>query len=78
MPVAHNLAKDFPEHRATLASRVANDAAFSALIDEYLKKDLAIRELEELDQPANDDRLNTLRRERVVLKDGIEHQLRTP
>lgn len=76
MPVAHNLAKDFPEFRDTLAQRVENDSSFSAVVDEYLGLDQRIRELEELDQPANDDALNQLRKERVLVKDRIEAQLR--
>lgn len=76
MAVAHNLAKDFPEFRDTIARLTEEDASFSRLIDEYLQLDQRIRELEELDQAANDDQLTALRRERVLLKDKIELELR--
>lgn len=78
MAVAHNLAKDFPEHKDVLATRINEDRAFSALIDEYLELDQTICGLEELDQTVNDDRLARLRRERVLLKDRIELALRNP
>lgn len=77
MAVSHNLAKDFPEFKETLARLVSEDDAFSQLIDEYLQLDQRICELEELDQAANDDQLTAWRRERVLLKDKIELALRS-
>lgn len=77
MAVAHNLAKDFPEYKDSLARRVTEDSAFSALVDDYLQLDQRILELEELDQPANDGEISSLRKQRVLLKDRIELSLRT-
>lgn len=77
MAVAHNLAKDFPEYKDSLAQRVKDDSAFCRLVDDYLQLDQRICELEELDQAANDGELGSLRKQRVLLKDGIELALKT-
>lgn len=76
MPVPHNLAKDLPELREQLEQHAASDTAFARTLEEYRQLDERICGLEEKDQPANDDQINQLRRQRVLLKDKIEQQLR--
>ncbi len=71
MPVEHDLSRDFPEYHSQAQARIKADPAFDRLVGDYRRLDDRILALEALDEPARDDELNRLRRERVLLKDRI-------
>ncbi|WP_263139808.1 DUF465 domain-containing protein [Pseudomonas sp. RIT-PI-AD] len=74
MPVQHDLAQDFPEFGEALKTLARTDAEFGSLLERYQRLDKTIVEAE---RAANldDDKLNQLRRERVLTKDKIARKL---
>ncbi|TRX76647.1 YdcH family protein [Pseudomonas mangiferae] len=74
MPVTHDLAKDFPEYADAFKALSQTDAEFNGLLEKYRDLDRRILAAEQ-DQSLDDERLNELRRERVLLKDRIAQKL---
>lgn len=67
----HQLATDFPEFEEKIHSLKTSDNHFKKLFDEYDNLDHEIYRIESDTEPASDDTLNSLRVERVRIKDEI-------
>ena len=72
----HDLVHEFPELKNKINELRANDPAFMRLMDEYDELDKRVRELEELGQPAADETMEDLKKERLRLKDRLYARLR--
>ncbi|BBE72047.1 YdcH family protein [Oharaeibacter diazotrophicus] len=69
--VPHELAEEFPDDHAILHALKVADGNFAHLSDTYHEINRRIHRIESLIEPATDETLNELRRQRVVLKDEI-------
>ena len=70
MPIEkHTLVQDFPEHHHTIRHLKMNDKHFVKLFDEYHQVDNEVLEIEEKNSPVEDNYLETLKRQRLHLKD---------
>ncbi len=67
----NELADIFPEHAETLHWLKLNDAHFARLAERHYEVNRAIHRIEIEAEPASDDRLETLKRERLHLLDEI-------
>jgi uncharacterized protein YdcH (DUF465 family) len=67
----HTLLEDFPEHHHTIRHLKMNDKHFTKLFDEYHQVDTEVREIEEKNSPVADDYLDTLKLQRLHLKDQL-------
>ena len=67
----HQLAVDFPEFEVKIHDLKVSDNHFKKLFDEYDNLDHEIYRIETDSEPASDDTLNSLRVERVRIKDQI-------
>jgi uncharacterized protein YdcH (DUF465 family) len=67
----HTLLEDFPEHHHTIRHLKMNDKHFTKLFDEYHQVDTEVREIEEKNSPVADDYLETLKLQRLHLKDQL-------
>jgi uncharacterized protein YdcH (DUF465 family) len=67
----HQLATDFPEFEEKIHHLKTSDNHFKKLFDEYDDLDHEIYRIESDTEPASDDTLNSLRVERVRIKDEI-------
>jgi uncharacterized protein YdcH (DUF465 family) len=77
MPVAHHpLIEEFPEHKETIHDLKMNNAHFGRLAHEYEGIDKSIYRAEQGIEVVNDDYLETLKHERLHLKDLIFAMLR--
>lgn len=71
MITKHQLTVDFPEFETKIHDLKVSDNHFKKLFDEYDTLDHEIYRIESDAEPASDDTLNTLRVERVRIKDEI-------
>ena len=71
MITKHQLTLDFPEFEAKIHDLKVNDNHFKNLFDKYDELDHEIYRIETDSDPASDDTLNSLRIERVRIKDEI-------
>lgn len=69
--VPHELAEEFPDDHALMHGLKVADSHFANLSDTYHEINRRIHRIESLIEPAADEVLNDLRRQRVVLKDEI-------
>jgi uncharacterized protein YdcH (DUF465 family) len=67
----HNLSKALPEFEEKIHTLKVEDNHFKIMFDKYDELDHEIYRIETDTEPASDDTLNTLRVERVRLKDEI-------
>ncbi|CAM4152381.1 MULTISPECIES: YdcH family protein [Flavobacterium] len=67
----HQLATDFPEFEEKIHDLKTSDNHFKKLFDDYDNLDHEIYRIESDTEPASDDTLNSLRVERVRIKDEI-------
>lgn len=77
MPLEHHpLSREFPEYLSQLQALHASDAHFIQLAQHYESLDKRIYEVEDGRQAMADLDLQTLKNERVTLKDQIAERLR--
>lgn len=72
----HDLHHEFPEYDEAIHQLKMNDAHFARLFDEYHTLDRQIRKIEEGGDLDGGGFLNTLKQQRVALKDTLEHMLK--
>ena len=75
MITKHQLTVDFPEFETKIHELKISDNHFKKLFDDYDAIDHEIYRIESNTEPASDDTLNTLRVERVHIKDEIYNYL---
>ena len=73
---SHDLVHEFPELTDKIHQLRAEDPGFAKLMDKYDGIDRRVRELEELGQPAADETMEDLKKERLRLKDALYARLR--
>ena len=71
----HPLVHEFPEHRDALHQLKLSDAHFARLTEEYETVDKEIVRIEDDIQAASDVTLETLKKQRLQLKDQIYARL---
>lgn len=74
----HELHEEFPSHTARLTALKTQDPDFAAMADRYHEVNRAIHRAETDVEPTSDDHLESLRRDRMRLKDAIWARLREP
>lgn len=67
----HELAEEFPENVAQMASLRQSDAHFAKLADSYHDLNRALHRAETDVEPTSDDHMVQMRKERLALKDEI-------
>lgn len=67
----HTLLQDFPAHHHTIRHLKMNDKHFNKLFDEYHQVDGEVLAIEEKNSPVADDYLETLKLQRLHLKDQL-------
>ncbi|NKN37755.1 YdcH family protein [Agrobacterium sp. a22-2] len=67
----HQLAEEFPEHAARMHALKMSDTHFAKLFEEYHDVNRAIHRAETDVEPVGDTHMETMRKQRVVLKDEI-------
>ncbi|KIX19949.1 hypothetical protein SY27_15605 [Flavobacterium sp. 316] len=75
MITKHQLTVDFPEFETKIHELKISDNHFKKLFDDYDTLDHEIYRIESNTEPASDETLNTLRVERVHIKDEIYNYL---
>lgn len=70
----HNLVSEFPEHKERIHYLKMNDHHFARLATEYHEVDKEICRLEQ-SMATSDEHLETLKKQRVFLKDDIYYML---
>lgn len=71
----HELAEEFPEHAEKIHTLKETNAHFAKLADAYHEVNRTIHRVEERIEPASNEREETLRKERLRLKDEIAAML---
>jgi uncharacterized protein YdcH (DUF465 family) len=71
----HELAEDFPEHAQKISDLRSTDSHFARLTDEYHALNRDVHRAETDVEPASDEHLTELRKNRIRLKDEIYSQL---
>jgi len=78
MPVSHHpLAEEFAEYKKTFHELKLNNSHFRRLANEYEGLDKSIFRAEQGIEIVNDDYLETIKKERVHLKDQIYTMLKS-
>jgi uncharacterized protein len=72
----HDINHEFPEYHELITALKGRDPEFAALMKEHDELDNQIRDLEEKGQPVADDYIESLKKERVLLKDKVYVRLR--
>lgn len=76
MPLEHHpLAREFPEQRAKMARLIEENAHFTRLAGTYEELDRKIYDVEDGREAMDDLALNSLKLQRVTLKDEIAELL---
>lgn len=65
----------FPEYREQIAHLRANDRHFSRIFDEHNKLDHEVKQLEEKHSPAFQADIETLKKQKLALKEEIYSML---
>lgn len=71
----HTLIHDFPEHQHTIRHLKMNDNHFAKQFDQYHDLNKEVHHIEEQSEPVSDDYLETLKKQRLVLKDQLFAQI---
>lgn len=74
--VPHELHEEFPEHQGALHELKMSNAHFARLADDYHHVNREIHRIETEIAPASDEALETLKKQRLSLKDQIAAILR--
>lgn len=72
----HDILHEFPDLEETIRNLRQSDATFSSLMEKHDSLDNEIRNLEELNQPIDDLKMEELKKTRALLKDQIYQYLR--
>lgn len=67
----HTLLNDFPEHHHTIRHLKMNDNHFAKLFEQYHEVESEVHQIEESNSAVSDEYLESLKRQRVVLKDKL-------
>ena len=77
MPLSHHpLVQEFPEYQETIQRLQAQDPHFAKLLERYEQLDDEVYRIESGETPADDMRLEELKKERVHLKDTLYQMLK--
>lgn len=74
--VPHGLHDEFPQAAAAISKLKISDAHFARITDRYEHLNREIHRVETNIEPASDDHLEQLKKERLKLKDEIAAMLR--
>ncbi len=72
----HDILHEFPDLEETIRNLRQSDATFASLMEKHDSLDNEIRNLEELNQPIDDLKMEELKKTRALLKDQIYQYLR--
>lgn len=72
----HDILHEFPDLEETIRNLRQSDAEFASLMEKHDGLDDEIRNLEELNQPIDDLKMEELKKTRALLKDQIYQYLR--
>lgn len=72
----HELHDEFPEHAAKITALKTSDAHFARLAEKYHEVNRAVHRAETHVEPMDDLAMDTLRKQRMKLKDEIYAMLR--
>ena len=75
--VPHELAEEFPQFLEKMSELKQSDAHFARLFDSYHELDRAVHRAETNVEPTDDAHMDSMRKERVRLKDEIYRILAT-
>lgn len=67
----HALTRDFPEHKDRILELRQDDAHFRRLNEEYDSADAQVHKAESGEQNLSDEHLETLKKQRALLKDKL-------
>lgn len=67
----HDLASDFPDHAAQISTLRQTDAHFAKLVDSYHSLNRDVHRAETNIEPVSDLAMQSLRKQRMALKDQI-------
>lgn len=67
----HALTRDFPEHKDRILELRQGDSHFRRLNDEYDSVDAQVHKAESGEQNLSDEHLETLKKQRALLKDKL-------
>ena len=65
----HNLALEFPEYKDKIHEMKMNNRHFRKIMDEHHELDKQVRRVEAQEESMSDEALETLKKERLKLKD---------
>lgn len=71
----HDLAHEMPEYKEAIHKLKMNDGHFARLFDEYEVVNKEVLRIEKGVEAASDERLETLKKERLALKDEMRDML---
>ncbi len=74
--IPHEILVEFPEYADKISDLKTNDAHFAKLYDEYYEVNKAIHLAETNIEPTDDFNMETMRKNRMVLKDKIYQMLK--
>lgn len=72
----HDLHHEFPEHKDVIHALKTSNNHFSKLFDEYHAVNRHVRRIEENNEPITDSEFDSLKRERLRLKDELYAMIR--
>jgi len=67
----HSLVNEFPEYREQIHQMKTSNNHFARLFDEYDQAEHAVHRIESGAEAASDERLETLKKQRLHLKDEL-------
>jgi uncharacterized protein len=75
--IHHDIHHEFPEHRERIIALKTSDDHFHKLAEEYSAVTHEVEKLERAGNPDSDEYLETLKKQRLHLKDQLFHILNT-
>jgi len=72
----HDLLHEFPDLEERISVLSDSDGRFADLMNDYDSLDARVRKLEELGTPVADETIETLKKERLMMKDRLYEMLR--
>lgn len=74
----HDLVHELPEHKERIHELKMNDKHFQKLFDKYHDLDHQVKRIEEGIENTSDDYIETLKKERLNLKDQLFGMIKAP
>lgn len=74
----HDLVHELPEHKERIHELKMNNKHFQKLFDKYHDLDHQVKRIEEGIENTSDDYIETLKKERLNLKDQLFGMIKTP